>query len=60
MKRVNEHILSLCRRDYVFKCVKDDIEPKSACVLPAIRHMHAICKTFSRGNSIYQKADKQV
>ena len=48
------------RRDYVFKCVEDDIKAMSHCVLPAIRHMHSICKTFSRGNSIYQKADKQT
>ena len=49
----------LNRRDYVLQCV-DDIKHKSHCVLPAIKHLHAICKSFSRGNTIYQKADKQT
>ena len=47
------------RRFYVLQCV-DDIKLKSHCVLPAIKHLHAICKSFSRGNTIYQKADKQT
>ena len=47
------------RRTYVLHCV-DDIKKQNHCVLPAVKHLHAICKSFSRGNSNYQKADKQT
>ena len=48
------------RRQYVLHCV-DDIKGKRECILPAIRHLHAICKSFSKSSTTsYQKADKQT
>ena len=48
------------RRQYVLHCV-DDIKEKRKCILPAVRHLHAICKSFSKNSTTsYQKADKQT
>ena len=48
------------RRQYVLHCV-DDIKEKRECILPAVRHLHAICKSFSKNSTTsYQKADKQT
>lgn len=48
------------RRQYVLHCV-DDIKSKRDCVLPAVRHLHSICKSFSKNSTTsYQKADKQT
>jgi len=47
------------RRQYVLACV-DDIKKTTHCVLPAVKHLHAICKSYSgKGqSSMYSKADK--
>ena len=48
------------RRQYVLHCV-EDIKTRRDCVLPAVRHLHAICKSFSKNSATsYQKADKQI
>lgn len=44
------------KRTYVFKCV-DNIK-KNRNVLPSVIHLHNICKSYIKGTSIYQKADK--
>ena len=48
------------RRQYVLHCV-DEIKAKRDCILPSVRHLHSICKSFSKSSaSSYQKADKQT
>ena len=45
------------RRAYVLKCV-DDLKAAGDSVGFAVRHLHDICKTLSKGTSLYHKADK--
>ena len=45
------------RKTYINKCV-EDIKTDGICVLPAVNHLHKICKSYTKGTTIYSKADK--
>jgi len=57
---INEMTLNkdAIRRQYVLNCV-DDIKRTTHCVLPAVKQLYAICKSYSgKGMSMYNKANK--
>ena len=45
------------RKTYINRCV-EDIKADGICVLPAVNHLHMICKSYTKGTTIYSKADK--
>lgn len=45
------------KKMYVLKCVAD-LKKVTPHVVPAVKHLHDICKSYLKGTSIYQKADK--
>ena len=57
---INEMTLNkdAIRRQYVLNCV-DDIKRTTHCVLPAVKQLYAICKSYSgKSMSMYNKANK--
>jgi ubiquitin carboxyl-terminal hydrolase 9/24 len=57
---INEMTLNkdAIRRQYVLNCV-DDIKRTTHCVLPAVKQLYAICKSYSgKAMSMYNKANK--
>jgi ubiquitin carboxyl-terminal hydrolase 9/24 len=47
------------RRTYINECVEDIKQGEKLTVLPAVMHLHKLCKSYSKGSSsVYQKADK--
>ncbi len=45
------------KRQYVLKCVQD-LKEGSDGVAFAVKHLHDICKSYSKGTSVYHKPDK--
>lgn len=47
------------RKTYINECIEDIKSAKKANVLPAVVHLHKLCKSYSKASSsLYQKADK--
>ncbi|TRY69996.1 hypothetical protein TCAL_02811 [Tigriopus californicus] len=47
------------RKIYILKCI-DDIKASTRHAVSSVKHLHDICRTFSKGTSFYQKADKST
>eukprot|EP00095_Tigriopus_kingsejongensis_P003305 maker-scaffold355_size198070-snap-gene-0.39 protein:Tk03305 transcript:maker-scaffold355_size198070-snap-gene-0.39-mRNA-1 annotation:"ubiquitin carboxyl-terminal hydrolase 24 isoform x8" len=47
------------RKIYILKCI-DDIKECNSHAVSSVKHLHDICRTFSKGANFYNKADKST